>query len=111
MRNLEDRPLHKAVERTMAGFRAAGLNVRPALGSAVKAYMEAANHPDSLVRVTATAEEEMVLFDSLVSMDRAGRNKIDWMKTVKSTDEHPELELLIEFRNGSGIELVRHRSL
>lgn len=107
MSNLEDRPLHKAVERTISGLRAMGLNVRPAVGSAAKAYMEAVNHPGSLIRVTVTADEEMVLFDGMVGMDKDGRNNIDWSKTLMSSDERLDLELLIEFRNGSGIELVR----
>jgi len=113
MRNLEDRTLHKAVDRVMSWLRAIdGLNVPPTLGSATKAYMEAQNHPNSLVRVTVTAEQEVVFFDSIAAMDRAGRNNIDWTKTCQSTDERPELELLIEFKNGSGIELARRgRSL
>ncbi len=111
MRNLEDRPLHTAADRATANLRALGLNVKPAVDGAVKAYLEAIMHPDSLVRVTVVAEDEMALFDYIVNIDKNGRNNIDWSKTCRSTAERPELELLIEFKNGSGIELVRPRSL
>lgn len=108
MRNLEDPRVAAAVDQvTTVLQRDLGYNVKLTLKAAVNAYMEATKHPGSLVRIHVATADELEVFAHLDAMD-AKRGDIDW---VKSSDanvkiEDPKVFLIVEFKNGSAIEMV-----
>src|SRR6478736_952795 len=108
-RNLEDPRIRKRVETAMHLATAAGMRTSKVTKAVITAYMEAVLHPESLVRVTVQEDDVIQLFDELSFSDR-GRGAIDWTKTVHADhiDGNPlsTTWAVIEFKNGSGIELV-----
>jgi hypothetical protein len=109
MRNLADPGIVRGVE---AAARVAGVN--PIVKAALHAYVEAVRHPDSLIRVTVERDLDTILvLEYLRNMD--GRPDavdlprpaaIDWEKTSRRVaNRASNLLLLLEFKNGSAIEV------
>lgn len=81
--------------------------MNPFVKSTLHAYMEASEHPQSLVRVTVPHDlEAFIVLEYLERMDSLHR-LIDWKKSAEfeASDADSTLLMQIEFRNGSAIEV------
>jgi len=108
MGNLSDPQITRDIKGAARLLAMEGRPVNPFIEAALQAYIEAKRHPDSLVRITVKDDFDTILvFEYLQRMD-APAGFIDWSKSsrrIVEPDKKDRPLLLLEFKNGSAIEV------
>ncbi len=94
------------LRRTVGASGASGFD--PITRSAVTAFFEAELNPGSLVRVTCRVEDVGDFVGQLIGCD-PGLEKIDY-ESNRHGAKPPGGPVILEFRNGSGIEIALEKS-